>query len=205
MLNLMPYKLIKILRNMRNIGNFFGFIKVEVTISSDCRKILLPRRMEDRIIYQAGTFVGVYFSEELKLYSRNSYYKIKFLELYEFSKIDLFKLFVNDFYTIKQNSVGALRFIAKSILNNLYGYFGRNYDLISTSYIKNTDLTDLLAQNITIKSIDNKDDYSLINYINHNDEYLIKGNVAIASAITSYARITMYPFLILPNTLYSDT
>jgi hypothetical protein len=37
------------------------------------------------------------------------------------------------------------------------------------------------------------------------DQHHIMSNVAIASAVTAYARIVMIPFKIDPNTLYTDT
>jgi len=31
------------------------------------KKILLPQRINDKIVYQSGTFIGIYFIEEIKL------------------------------------------------------------------------------------------------------------------------------------------
>ena len=206
MLKAMPFELIKIFipdTKFRLNDNFFGFCKVEITISSNCKLILLPQRINDKVVYQSGTFVGIYFSEELKLYSRNSYYKIKFLELYEFNKFYPFKEFVDTFYNIKVNSKGVERFISKGLLNNLYGFFGRKYDILETISINNEHLESYL-RDFNIKHIETKDNYSTITYISDSN-YHIKANVAISSAITSYARIHMHPFLLLNSTLYSDT
>lgn len=207
MLKPMPYKLIKIITDFRlfNLDNFFGFLKVEVTINKSVKRILLPRKLDDKTIYEPGIFVGTYFSEEIKYLSKLNGYNFRFIEAYSYSKFYPFKSFVNNFYLIKQNNVGIKRFIAKSLLNNLYGFFGRTYELISTLYVKKINFTDLLVSNLNITNIDEFNDYFLINYINNNDEYLIKSNVAIASAITSWARIIMFPYLLLPFVLYSDT
>ena len=62
-------------------------------------------------------------------------YKFKFIEGYEFSKIDLFSSYVNHFYEQKRNTIGAVRFIAKMHLNHLYGNFGRRHDLLETKNI----------------------------------------------------------------------
>ena len=62
-------------------------------------------------------------------------YKFKFIEAYEFSKIDLFSNYVNNFYEQKRNSTGPARFIAKMHLNALYGIFGRKHDLLETRNI----------------------------------------------------------------------
>lgn len=207
MLKPMPFKMIKFHNDMKkiNLNNFFGFIKVEVTINKSVKKVLLPRRLDDKIIYQTGKFIGTYFSEELKLFTKNPNYKFKLIEGYEFSKFTLFKKYVDTFYNLKLNSNGTSRFIAKQLLNNLYGFFGRTYDLISTVFVNNNNLSDILNSDIKILQISVENDYSKINYINNNESYQIKNNVAIASAITSYARIIMHPFLLLSSVLYSDT
>jgi DNA polymerase type B, organellar and viral len=53
MLRAMPFKFIKSYipdnNNWRLNDKIFGFIKVEVTISNRCKKILLPRKLEDQI------------------------------------------------------------------------------------------------------------------------------------------------------------
>ena len=179
---------------------------MEVTISPNCKRILLSRKVDDKIIYEPGTFIGVYFSEELKLYTNNNHYKIKYLELYEFSRFYPFKDFVNTFYNIKCNSTGSDRFIAKLLLNNLYGFFGRSYRLIKTLKINNNDLNLFMNESSdTIINIETLDKYSLIKLIETNDNYQIKSNVAISSAITAWARIIMHPFLLINSVLYSDT
>jgi len=128
------------------------------------------------------------------------------VEAYQFTKCYPFKEFVDTFYSIKSNSSGIERFIAKSLLNNLYGFFGRNYDLIKTFSISNGSLPDYLAitEDIVL-SIDQGINNSLIKIVDVNDSYQIKSNVAISSAITSYARVIMHPYLLFPFTLYSDT
>jgi hypothetical protein len=79
-------------------------------------------------------------------------------------------------------------------LNNLYGFFGRSFNLIETRIIKN-DVIVNISKDQTIKNIyEINNEYSvvLINEIKDQSEYsFIKSNVAIASAVTSYARIEM--------------
>ena len=126
--------------------------------------------------------------------------------MYEFTKFYPFKDFVNTFYKIKSNSLGIDRFIAKLLLNNLYGFFGRSYRLIKTMKIDNSLINKFLTNTEdTIINIETFDNHSLIKLIEINDNYQIKSNVAISSAITSYARIIMYPYLLLPGVIYSDT
>jgi hypothetical protein len=76
----------------------------------------------------------------------------------------------------------------------LYGYFGRSLDLLETVIIKNNKINEMVFK-FKIKSIyeiDNKYSAVLISKdFNDIDESFIKSNVAIASAVTSYARIEM--------------
>jgi hypothetical protein len=107
-------------------------------------------------------------------------------------------------------------------LNQLYGYFGRKQDLIETINIFNKDLI-LYASYRIIKSIIkiNDDISTLLLHCNINQDLInelnskfelnltsnfnyIKTNVAIAAAVTAYARIHMIPFKILPSTVYTD-
>jgi hypothetical protein len=182
---------------------------------------VLPFHHEGKTIYPVGTWEGVYFSEELKAVEKLGY-QITLIEGYEFTKAYLFTDYVKHFYEIKKHSTGVERNTAKLQLNNLYGYFGRKQIGLSTLNVKNNELINILATRIVISitPIDNNYTtvlaYSNINYnmlekLNNqfhsigSDQYYIMSNVAIASAVTSYARITMIPFKVDPNTLYTDT
>jgi hypothetical protein len=150
-------------------------------------------------------------------------YKINILKGYEFSQIDLFSKYIEHFYDIKQNSSGSERFIAKMHLNQLYGYFGRKLDLIETINVLNKDIRYYASTRIIKSIIRINDDIStLLLHSNINNTLiaelnsildikisnkfkLVKSNVAIAAAVTSYARIHMIPFKLHPGTAYTDT
>jgi len=143
---------------------------------------------------------------------------------YEFTKTNLFNEYVKTFYEIKRTGNPLNRAIAKLLLNNLYGYFGRKQVNIITENVKNINLEAILLTRI-VKSITQiNDEYStvlsysninhkLLNQLNNEVHHIniknlqspIKSNVALAAAVTSYARIHMIPFKIDPNTLYTDT
>jgi hypothetical protein len=108
-------------------------------------------------------------------------------------------------------------------INQLYGYFGRKQELIETINVYNKDLL-LYASSRFIKSIIkiNNDistlllhsniNIDIINELNsqldlklNNKFKLTKTNVAIAAAVTAYARIHMIPFKLHPDTAYTDT
>jgi hypothetical protein len=149
-------------------------------------------------------------------------YQITLIKGYEFTKTDLFSNYVNHFYEIKKHSSGVERNMAKLQLNNLYGYFGRKQIGLITTNVKNSELTDIMSTRV-VKSITpiNSEYSTVLSYsnINHSlieklnvdfhrigsPQHYIMSNVALAAAVTSYARITMIPFKINPHTLYTDS
>ena len=206
----------------RTLDSFFGFAEVEVTCPTNILRPVLPFHMNGKTIYPVGTWKGVYFSEELKAVVKLGY-KITLIRGYEFTRINLFSSYVNTFYEIKRTSVGSEKAIAKLLLNNLYGYFGRKQISIITQNVKNVNLKPILLSRI-VKSITNINEeystvlsYSNINYnllsklnndLQNNIENFhtpIKSNVAIAAAVTAYARIHMIFYKLLPATVYTDT
>ena len=223
MLNPMPYNLIKLHNNMNNIKleNFFGFVEVEVICPLNMLRPVLPFHLNGKTIYPVGSWKGVYFSEELKAVEKLGY-KFKLIKGYEFSKANLFDSYINYFYEIKKISTGVERNMAKLQLNNLYGYFGRKQIGLTTLNVKNSELSNILVSRIVKSLTPINDDYTTVltySNINYNlleklnnqfqslgsDHHYIMSNVAIASAVTFYARIVMIPFKTDPNTLYTDT
>ena len=226
MLNPMPLNLIKKHDSMKNINfdKFFGFIECIVTAPKDMKIGILPVRDEGKTVFPLGTWKGTYFSEEIRECMKHGY-KFKYVKGYEYSKYSLFNEYVNHFYDIKKNSTGSDRFIAKLNLNTLYGYFGRKLDLIETVNIHIDELerysitrviknimqidenyvTLLLNSNINTKimSVINQD-IGLLEHKSNNFSF-IKSNVAIASAVTAYARIHMIPFKLNGDVYYTDT
>jgi len=228
MLNPMPYDLVnnKII-NLRNrsLDSFFGFALVNINCPLDMLRPVLPFHKDGKTIYPVGSWTGVYFSEELKAVSKLGY-QIELVKGIEFTKADLFSPFVLHFYNIKKNNIGLERDMAKLQLNNLYGYFGRKQTGLITTNVKNENLTNLLLTRV-VKSMSpiNDEFTSVLSYSNINHELLTKlnnefhtigsenhyimSNVAIAAAVTAYARIAMIPIKIVcaahPNTLYTDT
>jgi hypothetical protein len=223
--NPMPHKIIKFHKNLDNIKleNFFGFILVKVTCPKTITRPMLPYKNEGKTIFPTGTWLGVYFSEELKVMV-NLGYKIKLINGYEFTKIDLFSNYVNYFYNIKSFSIGSSRFLAKLHLNSLYGIFGRKLELNQIIIIKKKDLPQFMLNKVILKIIELNENYIAIKVsknlnstilpelnsqleTNFTDSFStpVKSNVALAAAITAYARITMIPYKLMEGTAYSDT
>lgn len=125
-------------------------------------------------------------------------------------------------------------------LNQLYGYFGRKQELLETLNVKNSDLPSIIKTKVVKTIIEINDEISTVLIIKNldfdvlnelktnqltNDNTLIikqnevkfkseysnvKSNVAIASAVTAYARIHMIKFKVLAlqgkfNIYYTDT
>jgi hypothetical protein len=225
MLKPMPYNILNdgklIDLSNRKLDTFFGFAQVQIVCPTNMLRPVLPFHHEGKTIYPVGSWTGTYFSEELKAVEKLGY-KISLIKGYEFSQTDLFSGYVNHFYNIKKNSVGVERLIAKLQLNNLYGYFGRKQIGLITTNVKNNELSDVLTTRI-VKSITPINEFytTILAYSNVNhtiieklniefhkigsSHHYIMSNVALAAAVTSYARILMIPYKIDPNTLYSDT
>jgi len=227
-----PLKIEKWHPNMKDIKlkDFFGFAKAVIICPKDIKIPLLPYKninnLNNETIHPTGTWIATYFSEELKEVVKHGY-AVKLLSGYSMSKTDLFSGYVNDFYQKKKTSDGPYRFISKMHLNQMYGYFGRSLQLINTKNVLAKDLNNYLRTRIIDSYIQISKDiyvllikmnlnYNLIKKLNleivkdtkYNSDYkAVKSNVAIAAAVTAYARIEMMKYKTLPgyNVYYSDT
>jgi hypothetical protein len=151
-------------------------------------------------------------------------YSIQLIKGYEFERIkDLFSSFINHFYELKKHAKGAERALAKLIMNSSYGNFGRSNDLLITENVKNNELLDVIGTNIVKNIVRINDEYStvlrlenlqqnIVNKLNikidsnfKNYKHRVSNNVAIASAITSYARIYMMDYKLSDSVIYTDT
>src|ERR1700733_2544343 len=221
----LPGKLIKIHKTSEEIklDSFFGFIKCNISIDKDILKPMVPFKHKGKTIFPTGNISGVYFSEELKAFSKLDGYKIKVVSGYEFEKTFYFNTYIEDFFNQKKIAVGAERFIAKMHLNQLYGYFGRSYDVLNTINVTRSEMNKILlmkstktfiqlAPNLFVSLIEGNIPSPLLQALNYNTSFKIKNsfssvntNVSIASAITSYARIEMMQYKLNYDVLYSDT
>lgn len=159
----------------------------------------------------------MYFSELLKTVIKHGY-KVKLINEHECSKAKIFNKYVQHFLSNKQQknfffflffiSTGATRFIAKMQLNQLYGYFGRNQELIITANVNRSELETLLLTRIINNVIEiNNETFVVLMSGNLNHDLLrrinntidladykkldrnVKSNVTIAYAVTAYAQM----------------
>jgi hypothetical protein len=220
MLNDMPGNYLKYEKNILSLDNFFGFIYCEIEISKNILIPMVPIRCKNnKIIYPVGKMKGLYFSEEIKSWMKLGY-KIKLNSGYSFERIKSpFLYFIKDFYKFKMESKDKnLKLLSKSLLNGLYGYFARNPFYSEFKIISDKDKEwDTLMDCDWIENLN--DSYWLIkkpmkfntmelfNSLDFNNFTTIYSNIAMASAITSYARIHMQNYKLMSNTIlyYSDT
>lgn len=222
-LNEMPFEFITTVKNP-SLDNFFGFIKANIYAPTTIFNPFLPYKDSQimSIVYPYGHFSGTYFSEELKIAASKGYL-IDPIIGYKFSKKNLFKEYVEHFYEKKANSTGSSRFLYKLFLNSIYGYLGRKPEMLKTEIISHEKINQML-QLYPIHNVVWLNDKSVLivrettpfSTLNIKDKLKIKpslenpaiiNNVAIASAITSYARITIIPFRTDVNNppFYTDT
>lgn len=200
-----------------DLDQFFGFLQVEVTAPKDLTIPMLPFKFKGKTIFPTGKWVGTYFSEELKAAVKYGYTYSYIAGIEYHKKEQLFDSYIKHFYKIKKESKGSQRFVAKMHLNQLYGYFGRSLETLETVNIKSSELKHYLSQYIVKNILEVDDDTSvlLLSYgismdvkseiildevfenvgmIPHTiNSRPVLSNVAIASAVTSYARIHMMP------------
>lgn len=89
------------------LADFFGFALAEITTTNKLIRPILPYKHKGKTIFPTGTWIGTYFSEELKAVIPHGY-EVKLIRGIEFSKIDLFTDYVKHFYQIKKkNSFGS--------------------------------------------------------------------------------------------------
>jgi hypothetical protein len=142
----------------------------------------------------------------------------------------LFNEYVKHFYKTKSENKGSERYTNKLFLNGLYDYFGRSLENLFIEFIPTNQVINKIKIYPSYEWIEMNNDTSLIlhnqlsskeflklNNITLQDYYkmsnksnkssIVITNVAIASAITSYARIHMIPVKTNVNYpyFYTDT
>jgi hypothetical protein len=197
----------------KGLQDFYGFALAECTCPPDLKIPVLPYKANingsDKLIFPTGTYRSVYYSEELK-YAQSLGYSIKLIHGYSFERSkDLFHGFVQNFYHKKSTGTGVKKAISKLLLNSLYGRFAmrREYE---SSFITSSDTTKEqilnLFTNIQAEPLSNKSvlfNFSVSPNSNLENPYVVDllnklfnmdlenrvSNIAIAAAITAYARI----------------
>jgi len=203
--------------------NAFGFFFCNIIAPEGLKHPILQTHVNTdngiRTIAPLGSWSDMIFSPEMDNAMKFGY-KFEILWGYTFKPKNIFKGYVDTLYEfrLKYPKSNPLNYCAKLLMNSVYGRFGMD-DIFPDitifkdleSYITfekdhSDDITDIirLGRNILVKhKSEDKDQQTMLygNLETHNV------NIAIASAITSYARIHMSFFKNNPNfnLYYSDT
>lgn len=189
-----------------NIINFeknpFGFFKVRVSAPIDMKIPILPRKLRSkngtRTIFPVGTWTGWYFSEEIKNAEKFGY-KFEILEGYLFEKDKIFSGYVDTLYKLKVSveSTDPRYFIAKLLMNALYGRFGLNPVATETRIVSPDISEKILEARKNVSVIPLLSGSVITTYDKTNDDEVDITNISIpiSSAIAAYSRIEMSHFL----------
>ena len=80
-------------------------------------------------------------------------YTVTLIKGVEFDQVELFNEYINEFYSIKRNSEGAQRYIAKMHWNSLYGNLGRKQEQIQTLNVHNDNLKKSISYTLREKCV----------------------------------------------------
>jgi hypothetical protein len=205
----------------------FGFFYCNINSPTYLEHPILQRSIKTsngiRTIAGLGTWQGWIFSAEMDNAVKFGY-KFEILKGYKFKKGNLFFDYVNNLYNLRLNypKGDPMNLIAKLLMNSLYGKFGMKDEMTKLEIFDNTTDQD---KEFVSEIIDTYG--TTVNYINEFGNFIIicrnyspiyynekndlfhgsEVNIAIASAITAYARIHMSYFKNNPDfkLYYSDT
>jgi len=212
--------------------NAFGFFNCKITAPINLKHPIIQTRIKTkdgiRTIAGVGTWNDMLFSEEIKNATKYGY-TFEITSGYTFKSDFVFKDFITDLYQLRTNydKSDPMNYIAKIIMNSLYGRFGMDDNFINTTIIPKEDYNNfeklnpnnildvqLLGDNYLVNC---RDDKVELNTLLDNGFEKHNINISIASAtlalvrlrakVTAYARIHMSQFKNNPeyNLYYSDT
>ena len=230
MKNLMPIgEPVAFLGDIRKIDSeAFGFFYCKIKSPEYLEHPILQRSIKvdnkKSTIAGLGSWEGWIFSAEMDNAMKYGY-TFEILRGYEFKKGNIFSTYVDKMYALRMQypKGDAMNLIAKLLMNSLYGKFGMNNIITKVKIINNKEELNkyLEKYNSNILDIVYLDNYVVLTYITY--EFIPNGdhnylpsfefnygmdvNVAIASAITSYARIYMSSIKNNPlfKLFYTDT
>jgi len=194
--------------NIRKYQEYaFGFFYCQVVAPTNLIHPILQLHVKTksglRTISPTGTFESMFFSEEVDNAIKLGY-KLKILWGYTFKKGKIFNSFVTDLYKIrlKYSKEEPMNYIAKLILNSLYGRFGMDDRFTYCSFISKESYLEY----------ESKYSPKILNITDFGDNYLVEVegdetrsmiddrtelhniNISLASSVTAYARILMSEF-----------
>jgi len=203
--------------------NAFGFFYCKIKTPTDLEHPILQSHIKNNSVSSTmaplGQWSDMVFSVEMDNAVKFGY-DFEILWGYTFERKNIFKEYVDNLYKFRLEypKSNPLNLIAKLLMNSLYGRFGMNDSFPNI---------EILTEKEFYKFVDESNDGEIINFIKLDDKTMVTyrssqadintmldGNkethnvsIAIAAAITAYARIHMSQFKNNPdfNLYYSDT
>lgn len=202
----------------------FGFFYCKITTPDNLNHPILQTHVKTnnglRTVSPLGTYYDLIFSHSIDNAMKLGY-NFDILWGFTFDKKIIFKDFVDNLYKLRLDypKSDPMNYIAKIILNSLYGRFGMRDDFDIIKILSSNEFNNItqesFSQRLLITEIIELDNQYLVQYKNNEDKYIpddfnekeFNINVAIASAITSYSRDYMSQFKNNPKLklFYSDT
>jgi DNA polymerase type B, organellar and viral len=193
----------------------FGFFYCKITAPDNIKHPILQTHVKTnngiRTISPVGTWEDMIFSEEMNNAMKYGY-TFEILWGYTFDSANIFKEYVDFLYKLRSEYPKShpLNYIAKILLNSLYGRLGMDDNFPEIKIIHKDYYADF--ENKFLDDIIDKvelDESWLVFYKSTNLDDISSHNVSIgiAAAITAYSRIHMSQFKNNPNInlYYSDT
>jgi len=104
MCNPMPLKFLgETIGSTVKLEDIFGFAEVRIITPDDIPIPLLPFKVDNETLHPLGSWIGIYFSEELKTIVKYGY-KVELIKVYNFSKANIFNEYIKFFYNIKKKT-----------------------------------------------------------------------------------------------------
>lgn len=198
----------------QDIDSLYGFFEAHIVCPKTIKRPFLPYRDENSkiLVFPAGEFVGVYFSEELK-YARDIGYQITLLSGYSFEKMNSpFDSFVTTIYDNRQEAKrrgnDAMSYIYKILMNSLYGRFGINPKSTITEVCDEDRYKYLTKKRDLILADKLCEYYYIVSYWSNTEQDWSPPRISavhLAAAITACSRIYMYQYISRPDCYYTDT
>jgi len=198
----------------------FGFFYCKITTPEYLEHPILQTHVKTkegtRTVAALGTYEDMLFSAEMDNAMKYGY-NFEILGGYTFKKAYVFKEFINKLYNLRLQypKDNPMNYISKIIMNSSYGRFGMDDRFTSSLIIDKNLYPKFEEKNLeSIIDINSLGDSFLIEMKNDETKTMVDNlyethnvNVAIASAITAYARIYMSQFKNNPNLklFYTDT
>jgi hypothetical protein len=207
------------IEDLSKIITLFGFFKAKIIAPTNLKYPIIQTHVKTkqgvRTVAPLGTWTDILFSEEIKnavLYG----YKFEIYYGYSFNPVKIFENYINDLYNLrlKYPKSDPMNYVAKILLNSLYGRFGMNENFTILEIMSNEEFINFNKKNADkITDFTELDNYYLVELENYRifednlDIPLNNINVAVAAGITSYSRMVMSQFKNNPlfKLFYTDT